>query len=241
MSTMDGRKSQSVKYQQIADDIRLKILGGIYARNEMLPSEKKLGEKYGASRLTIRNTLNLLENEGYIYTKAGKGSFVKGVSTDLYRIDMDINSILNGGYDRVELIKAKMIKPDIDLVYELKVSRESKIVFMDWHIFRDELIIGYDRRFIPYFRGLPIDEKDLTYTGLKDMIKGSQTDFREEIVINGIIPEAWLKEKMDIDSKNTDSVLLVERKIYDDRGTPTGLDRLYLNADESCIKGVFNV
>ena len=102
---------------------------------------------------------------------------------------------------------------------------------MDWHIFRDELIIGYDRRFIPYFRGLPIDEKDLTYTGLKDMIKGSQTDFREEIVINGIIPEAWLKEKMDIDSKNTDSVLLVERKIYDDRGTPTGLDRLYLNAD----------
>ena len=152
---MDGRKSQSVKYQQIADDIRLKILGGIYARNEMLPSEKKLGEKYGASRLTIRNTLNLLENEGYIYTKAGKGSFVKGVSTD--------------------------------------------------------------------------------------MIKGSQTDFREEIVINGIIPEAWLKEKMDIDSKNTDSVLLVERKIYDDRGTPTGLDRLYLNADESCIKGVFSV
>lgn len=93
----------------------------------------------------------------------------------------------------------------------------------------------------PYFRGLPIDEKDLTYTGLKDMIKGSQTDFREEIIVNGIIPEAWLKEKMGIDSKNTDSVLLVERKIYDDRGTPTGLDRLYLNADESCIKGVFSV
>ena len=61
---------------------------------------------------------------------------------------MDINSILNGEYDRVELIKAKMIKPDIDLVYELKVSRESKIVFMDWHIFKKDVYKrqakGYD-------------------------------------------------------------------------------------------------
>lgn len=241
MSTLDGKKSQSIKYQQIADDIRLKILGGIYAQNEMLPSEKKLGEKYSASRLTIRNTLNLLENEGYIYTKAGKGSFVKDVSNDLYRIDMDIDSILNNGYDRVQLIKAKMIKPDIDLVYELKVRRESKVIYMDWHIYKNDCIIGYDSRYIPYFRGLPIDEEDLTYTGLKEMIKGSQTDFREEIVVTGVIPEPWLREKMNIDSRNMDSVLLVERKIYDDHGTPIGLDRLYLNADESCIKGVFSV
>lgn len=238
---MDGRKNQPVKYQQIADDIRLRILSGIYAENEMLPSEKRLGEKYNVSRLTIRNTLNLLENEGYIYTKAGKGSFVKNVSQDLYHIDMDIDSILNNGYDRVQLIKAQMIKPDIDLVYELKVSRNSKIVFMDWYIIKDEKIIGYDQRFIPYFRGLPIDEKDLTYTGLKEMFKGVRSDFREEILIDGLIPEPWLREKMALDKKTMDSVLLVERKLYDDRGTPMGLDRLYLDADTGSIKGVFSV
>ncbi|MEG0377493.1 MAG: GntR family transcriptional regulator, partial [Eubacterium sp.] len=181
---MDGKKNQTIKYQQIADDLRLKILGGIYAKNEMLLSEKKLCEKYNVSRLTIRNTLNLLENEGYIYTKAGKGSFVKAVSNDTYQIDMDIDAILNNGYDKVKLIKAKMIKPDIDLVYELKVSRDSKIVYMDWSILKEERVIGYDRRFIPYFRGLPIDEKDLTYTGLKEMIKSFYSDFREEMIIN---------------------------------------------------------
>lgn len=238
---MDGRKNQTVKYQQIADDIRLKILGGIYVENEMLPSEKKLGEKYGASRLTIRNTLNLLENEGYIYTKAGKGSFVKTVSNDMYMLDMDIDNILDKSYDTVKLINAQMIQPDIDLVYELKVGRDSKIIFMDWHIFRENRIIGYDRRFVPYFRGLPIDEEDLTYTGLKEMLKEVYIDFREEIIMTGLIPEPWLKEKMEIDTKDIKSIFLIEHKIYDNRGTPVGLDRLYLNAEESCIKGEFSI
>lgn len=50
---------------------------------EKLPSENALAGKYGVPRLTARNALLKLEERGYIYSKQGKGRYLKEESMQI--------------------------------------------------------------------------------------------------------------------------------------------------------------
>ena len=64
------------KYQQIYEDLKQKIEKNEIQSNTFLPSENELMNIYHSSRDTIRKSLSLLQQNGYIQTNKGKGSFV---------------------------------------------------------------------------------------------------------------------------------------------------------------------
>ena len=51
--------------------------------DECIPSEPKLMQTYNLSRTTVRKAIDELVNEGYLYKKQGKGTFVKGRGFDV--------------------------------------------------------------------------------------------------------------------------------------------------------------
>lgn len=63
-------------YVRIAGELRDRILGQGLAPHTLLPSERELGEQYSVSRMTARHALSLLENEGYVYRRPPRGTFV---------------------------------------------------------------------------------------------------------------------------------------------------------------------
>ncbi|KEQ24288.1 GntR family transcriptional regulator [Paenibacillus tyrfis] len=63
-------------YQQIKDQIKDAIIRGELSEGEMLPSIRALANDLRVSVLTTRRVYDELESEGFITTKAGKGSFV---------------------------------------------------------------------------------------------------------------------------------------------------------------------
>ncbi|MBK3868619.1 UTRA domain-containing protein [Pseudomonas stutzeri] len=63
-------------YVQIRDDLRRKILEGSYLVHERLPSENELMNAFGVSRITIRQALRDLHNEGLVFSAQGKGTYV---------------------------------------------------------------------------------------------------------------------------------------------------------------------
>ncbi|KQL52938.1 GntR family transcriptional regulator [Heyndrickxia shackletonii] len=63
-------------YYQLMDIIQGKIERGELKENDRLPSERELCEMYQVSRTTVRQTMQELEKEGFIYKEHGKGSFV---------------------------------------------------------------------------------------------------------------------------------------------------------------------
>ncbi|AXI10876.1 UTRA domain-containing protein [Oceanobacillus sp. 143] len=65
------------KENQITDDIMDKIVKGEIGTGEKLPSENELADKYRVPRMTVRHALLKLEERGYIYSKQGKGRYVK--------------------------------------------------------------------------------------------------------------------------------------------------------------------
>lgn len=63
-------------YLQIYYELVNKIEAMVYKPNDLLPSENELVEEYGVTRVTIRNSIKKLKDEGRIRTEKGKGSYV---------------------------------------------------------------------------------------------------------------------------------------------------------------------
>ena len=64
------------KYQSLANDLRLEIASGKYARSDLLPTEFAIAEEYQVSRQTVRQALALLVQDGLIEKRQGSGSHI---------------------------------------------------------------------------------------------------------------------------------------------------------------------
>ncbi|WP_201369424.1 MULTISPECIES: GntR family transcriptional regulator [Ktedonobacter] len=73
---MQSRKSPLPRYYQLKEIMREKVTSGDWKPGDLIPSERELGEQYGISRMTARQALTELVNEGIFYREQGKGTFV---------------------------------------------------------------------------------------------------------------------------------------------------------------------
>ncbi len=69
-------------YIQIKDLLQQQIQSGVYAEGDRLPSERELSERYGVSRMTARQALQLLSQSGIVHAQVGKGTYVSGTQID---------------------------------------------------------------------------------------------------------------------------------------------------------------
>ncbi len=73
-------------YYQLANILRESISNGKFAAHEPIPSERQLEGLYSVSRTTIRQAIDLLIRQGFLYRAHGRGTFVspqklqKGIS-----------------------------------------------------------------------------------------------------------------------------------------------------------------
>ncbi|SFU74756.1 GntR family transcriptional regulator [Pseudoduganella namucuonensis] len=63
-------------YAQIKEALRAKIVDGTYAPHQRLPSESEMMAAFGVSRITVRQAIRDLQNEGLLFSVHGKGTFV---------------------------------------------------------------------------------------------------------------------------------------------------------------------
>jgi GntR family transcriptional regulator len=76
MSSMIDPYNAVPKYHQLAGILRKKINDGDWPPQSPIPSERQLEMLYSVSRPTIRQAIELLIREGYLYREHGKGTFV---------------------------------------------------------------------------------------------------------------------------------------------------------------------
>ena len=69
--------SDRAVYKQIADHLRAAIGRGSLREGEQLPSEAQLMKHYGVARMTIRNALRVLQDEGLVNAEHGRGVYVR--------------------------------------------------------------------------------------------------------------------------------------------------------------------
>jgi len=64
----------ALKYQMVADDLRMQIRGGKYVNAPALSTEFDIAREYQVSRQTVRQALSVLVQEGLIEKRQGSGS-----------------------------------------------------------------------------------------------------------------------------------------------------------------------
>ena len=88
-------------YQQIKDNVRHLVVSGALKKDDKLPSVRELAASLAINPNTIQRAYRELENEGYIYTLPGKGTFAaemdhtNQIVSELLYLSMPVNELTN--------------------------------------------------------------------------------------------------------------------------------------------------
>ena len=73
-------------YEQIVDQVKNQIIAAEILENEALPSVRALSAELKISALTVKKAYDRLEEEGFVVTVHGKGTFVAATDLSLIHI-----------------------------------------------------------------------------------------------------------------------------------------------------------
>ncbi|UII57746.1 GntR family transcriptional regulator [Cytobacillus spongiae] len=79
MFELDVRSRKPI-YEQLVDKLKELIISEVLKQDEQLPSVRSLAQQITVNPNTIQKAYRELENQGYIYSVKGRGSFVSPTS-----------------------------------------------------------------------------------------------------------------------------------------------------------------
>ena len=117
--------------QQVRNHVLAKVNSGEWPEGYRIPSESRLAEQFGASRMTIHIALRDLSAEGLLVRRQGAGTFVaarRSQSTflELRNIHSEIEA--RGNLHTTDVIKLEEVNSDLSVATEMNVIPGS-IVF----------------------------------------------------------------------------------------------------------------
>jgi DNA-binding GntR family transcriptional regulator len=121
------------KYDQLATDLRGKIVRGELAAGQALPSERELTERWKISRATIVKALDVLRQEGLIETRQGIGSIVREriplarTAGERYATSVATGNIYTAG-EHAEIRSAELVAAPDDVATGLGIEAGRPVV-----------------------------------------------------------------------------------------------------------------
>ncbi|UGY91709.1 GntR family transcriptional regulator [Streptomyces gobiensis] len=128
------------KYEQIAADLRGRVVRGELQPGDAIPSERELTERWSVSRATVVKGLEVLRQEGLIDTRQGTGSRVRErtplarTAGQRYRTAVETGTIYTAG-EYAEILSAEMVPAPQDVATALgiepgeQVARRQRVTF----------------------------------------------------------------------------------------------------------------
>ena len=118
-------------YKQLSGLLRQRIAEGKLKSNHPIPSERSLCETYSISRITVRQSIAELINEGLLFKKQGKGTYVspKKVNQGLVRFVNFARTVLELGMKpSTKLLGNDILPADVQTAKILDIPITSQIL-----------------------------------------------------------------------------------------------------------------
>lgn len=150
-------------YQVIENDIKKKINQKELVSGDLIPSENQLKDIYNVSRMTVRQALNNLVNDGYLYKHKGKGTFVSN-----RKIEKNIHGVRGfteemesiGRTVRSEVKTFDEIVPNKDIQEKLFLEKDELVYHITRVRYGDDIPVLHEELYIPknLFKDLTTDD-----------------------------------------------------------------------------------
>ena len=96
-------RSGAPLYVQVADELRGRIQSGTWKLGDKISTQEELEQEFQVARITIRQAVDLLQQEGLVQRRQGKGTFVTAALPDRrwLRLSTTWESLIAGIKDNV--------------------------------------------------------------------------------------------------------------------------------------------
>lgn len=121
------------KYDQIAADLRGRIVRGELTAGDALPSERELTEQWNVARATVVRALDVLRQEDLIETRQGTGSIVRErlalarTAGERYATSVATGAIYTAG-EYAEIVSAEKVPAPDDVAAGLDIEAGADVV-----------------------------------------------------------------------------------------------------------------
>lgn len=227
-----SRDSAVPLYQQIKQNLLHDIQSGVLTPGTHLPSERQLVEQLGVSRITVRQALSELVQEGYLYTQPSKGFFV-AEQTQPYELNVLLSFTAvareRGLTPGSRIVEASLIPASPALAQQLLVPLGAEVV----SLVRLRLINGQAVRvehvWLPHERCPGILKYDLNQESLYAIMhdKYDLSLVHAHTTIRARLASAQEREWLEL--ADPDAVVTVDQLTYAQDGRPVELSLMVIH------------
>jgi GntR family transcriptional regulator len=230
---MINKNSPIPIYYQLEEIIKGLIEQGELKTGDMLPSEREYATQHEISRMTVRQAITKLVNDGYVYRKKGTGTFVA---------EKKIEQPLQGLTSFTEDMKARGMDPSNRLIYfrvvpapsyiaiSLNISEGAPVFEIQRIRLADGVPMALETNYLSESLNPGLSE-EVVQSSLYDYIENTLNHKIAEatqIIESSIVSE---KEIELLEVKKGSPVLLIERKTFLENGLPLEVVKSVYRAD----------
>ena len=229
----NNHKGELPLYLQVKNTLMQRIEAEEYLDGELLPTELELQKMFNVSRITIRQAMGKLANEGYIFRIPGKGTFVK-----YNKINENLSKIISFTDEmKTRGLNAFTKSVEISIVQVDKVIERALNVENNSFVYKVERIRGANNTpfviFIHYFslyRSLPLT-KEPYFGSLYEILEQNcgAVPSKAHDDFEAIVADEEISEKLDVNIGSP--VLKRTRQSFDNTGAPFEYSICYYRAD----------
>lgn len=159
---LDRSKDSKPLYLQIKDILKHKIITSEYPVGSTIPSENELEDMFSVSRMTIRQAVNELVNEGLLKKERGRGKGTIVLSNAIADKLSTVKSFTQKMSEQGLVLKNKQINislvtPDETIKSALNLAPNEKVLRLNRIRMVNNDIIMYSISYLPESLNLPFD------------------------------------------------------------------------------------
>lgn len=167
------KSSKMPLYLQLIDILIDKINKGL-KENDRLLSEREICDIYDVSRTTVRQALDELERDGYIYKLHGKGTFVapKRVNQDLVSFYSFTNEMKKIGKEpSSQIINFEIVEAGEKILNKFNIKAEELLYKLVRVRKADNVPMMYEVTYLPFERFYELSKEKLEGKAMYDVLK----------------------------------------------------------------------
>ena len=220
-------------YVQIRETLRGEITSQVLKRGEKLPSEQELASQFKVSRMTIRESIEDLVDEGLLYRRHGVGTFVAypHLQRDHTRLTSFFDKAENDGIQiRATLLNKDVLTAKPKIAHALDLPVGSKVIRVKTLRFADNVPLTVHDAYVPHILFACILDENLEVQHLWTLFEKS--GYKVKRAIQRLEAREATKDIAHLlKIKEGAPILFKERTVYADDGTPVEFTYCYNRGD----------